>query len=161
MAVSKNHQSNFVSKKEKDLELTSSKLLSNSIRILLWTFFMLNIFSLIYFYPAIPEWTIGNLFKINGFTILIWATVTFFSALISSFSANYLMGFKYKSKFMWLCLGFTLSVILFVMANHVLILIATWLLMGTFMSQLIGIDKDWGEAREALKFTLRYFLYVG
>jgi NAD(P)H-quinone oxidoreductase subunit 5 len=30
--------------------------------------------------------------------------------------------------------------------------------MGILMSQLIGIDKTWGEAREALKFTQRYFL---
>ncbi|GAB3011156.1 NADH dehydrogenase [Cyclobacterium sediminis] len=30
--------------------------------------------------------------------------------------------------------------------------------MGVLMAQLIGIDKDWGEAREAAKFTQKYFL---
>jgi NAD(P)H-quinone oxidoreductase subunit 5 len=34
----------------------------------------------------------------------------------------------------------------------------SWLIMGVFMSQLIGIDKSWGEAREASAFTQKYFL---
>jgi NAD(P)H-quinone oxidoreductase subunit 5 len=59
---------------------------------------------------------------------------------------------------MVLCLGFTLSVMLLVVSNHVALLIFSWLVMGILMSQLIGIDKTWGEAREALKFTQRYFL---
>lgn len=51
-----------------------------------------------------------------------------------------------------------MSVMLFVMANHVILLIFSWLIMGVFMSRLIGIDSSWGEAREASKFTQRYFL---
>jgi NAD(P)H-quinone oxidoreductase subunit 5 len=47
---------------------------------------------------------------------------------------------------------------LLVVSNHVALLIFSWLVMGILMSQLIGIDKTWGEAREALKFTQRYFL---
>ncbi|WP_339903334.1 proton-conducting transporter membrane subunit [uncultured Cyclobacterium sp.] len=44
------------------------------------------------------------------------------------------------------------------MAQHILLLIFSWLIMGVLMAQLIGIDKDWGEAREAAKFTQKYFL---
>jgi NAD(P)H-quinone oxidoreductase subunit 5 len=29
---------------------------------------------------------------------------------------------------------------------------------GCFMSQLIGVDSRWGEAREASKFALKYFV---
>jgi NAD(P)H-quinone oxidoreductase subunit 5 len=158
MAFKSNLETRFVSESEKDPEFNSAQILSRTISSVLWVSFVLNILTLSFFYPNIPEWTLGNLFKINGFTILIWATVTFFSALISSYSTNYLKGFKYQSKFMLLCLGFTLSVMLFVMANHILILILSWSLMGFLMSQLIGVDKNWGEAREASKFTLRYFL---
>jgi NAD(P)H-quinone oxidoreductase subunit 5 len=61
---------------------------------------------------------------------------------------------------MLLCLGFTLSVMLLVMSNHVGLLLFSWLIMGVFMSQLIGIDKNWGEARQASKFTQKYF-FVG
>jgi NAD(P)H-quinone oxidoreductase subunit 5 len=158
MAFKSNLETRFVGESEKDPEFDSAQTLSRTISSLLWVSFVLNILTLSFFYPNIPEWTLGNLFKINGFTILIWATVTFFSALISSYSTNYLKGFKYQFKFMLLCLGFTLSVMLFVMANHILILIISWSLMGFLMSQLIGVDKNWGEAREASKFTLRYFL---
>jgi NAD(P)H-quinone oxidoreductase subunit 5 len=44
------------------------------------------------------------------------------------------------------------------MAQHILLIIFSWLIMGVLMAQLIGIDKDWGEAREAAKFTQKYFL---
>jgi NAD(P)H-quinone oxidoreductase subunit 5 len=70
------------------------------------------------------------------------AKVTFFSALISSYATNYLEGFKYHSKFMWLSMAFTLSVLLLVMSNHMLLLTTSWFSMRFFISQLIGTDKD-------------------
>jgi NAD(P)H-quinone oxidoreductase subunit 5 len=105
-----------------------------------------------------PDWSWKSILRINGFTILIWTTVTFFSAIISSYAGNYLKGFRYHSRFMVLCLGFTLSVMLLVMSNHIVLLLFNWLMMGIFMSQLIGIDKTWGEAREASRFAQKYFL---
>jgi NAD(P)H-quinone oxidoreductase subunit 5 len=59
---------------------------------------------------------------------------------------------------MKLCVAFTISVMVFVMANHISILLISWFLMGFFMSKLIGIDSNWGEAQEASKYTFRYFL---
>jgi NAD(P)H-quinone oxidoreductase subunit 5 len=59
---------------------------------------------------------------------------------------------------MILCLAFTIAVMLLVMSNHIALLLFSWLMMGVLMSQLIGIDSSWGEAREASKFTLKYFL---
>jgi NAD(P)H-quinone oxidoreductase subunit 5 len=156
MAFKSNLQKGFVS--EKETAANAPKILSKTLSAVLWVSFILNICALCYYYPTIPEWNLGYLIKINGFTLLIWATVTFFSALISSFATNYLEGFKYHSKFMWLCIAFTLSVMLLVMSNHILLLTASWFLMGFLMSQLIGADKDWGEAREATKYTQRYFL---
>jgi NAD(P)H-quinone oxidoreductase subunit 5 len=125
---------------------------------LLWLFFIGNLLYLIFNFFNIPEWSWKSILRINGFTILIWTTVTFFSAIISSNAGNYLKGFRYHSRFMLLCLGFTLSVMLLVMSNHIVLLLFNWLIMGIFMSQLIGIDKTWGEAREASKFAQKYFL---
>lgn len=125
---------------------------------LLWLLFTGNLVYLILNFFEMPEFTFGNMLKINGFTILIWTTVTFFSAIVSSYAKTYLTGFKYHSKFMILCLAFTLSVMLLVMSNNILLLLFSWLMMGIFMSKLIGIDKTWGEAREASKFTQKYFL---
>ena len=132
--ILKNHQAQFVIK---------------IINYFLWLFFMGNLAYLIYYFPNVPEIEYENILKINGFTVIIWTLVTFFSALISTYGKNYLNGFKYHFKFLLLCLGFTFSILVFVMANHVALILIMWLLMGVFMSQLIGVDSRWGEAREA------------
>ena len=82
----------------------------------------------------------------------------FFSAIVSTYSYTYLKGFKYHKRFTLFCLGFTLSVIIFVMSNHVIPLLISWLVMGFFMARLIGVNSDWGEAREASKFAQKFFL---
>lgn len=133
-------------------------IVSRLVTLLLWLLFIGNAFYLTLNFFNMPVWSWEPVFRINGFTILIWTTVTFFSATVSSYAGNYLTGFKFHSRFMVLCLGFTLSVMLLVMSNHILLLIFSWLIMGIFMSQLIGIDKTWGEAQEASKFIQKYFL---
>ncbi len=126
--------------------------------VVLWSLFVANVVCLIYFFPNVPEWRYDNILRINGFTLLIWTTVTFFGALVSTYASNYLKGFRFHLKFMLLCLGFTLSVMLFVISDHVIPLLFSWLIMGVFMSRLIGVDTQWGEAREASKFSQKYFL---
>lgn len=125
---------------------------------LLWLLFIGNLVYLLYYYPNLPELAISNLLKVNGFTVLIWTTVTFFAGLIGSFACDYLKGFRYRSKFMARCMGFTLAVMFFVMSEHLIILLLSWLAMGVFMSQLIGIDASRGNAREAALFASRYFV---
>ena len=132
--------------------------INKTINSLLWLLFLGNLTYLIFNFPNIPVWYYGSILKINGFTVLIWTLVSFFSALISSYGKNYLEGFKYHAKFSILSLGFTCSIMVFVMSNHVALLLSTWILMGVFMSQLIGVNSGWGEAREASKFALKYFV---
>ena len=140
--------------------MISNKLTSFSklITYVLWFLFLGSLGYLVFNAPNIPSWEYGNILKINGFTILIWTVVTFFSALIANYGKTYLKGFQYHTKFSLLCFGFTLSIMTFVMANHVALLLITWLLMGVFMSQIIGVDSKWGEARGASKFALKYFV---
>ncbi len=137
--------------------IAKAPVISKGVTLLLWVLFAGNLVYLTLTFFKMPDWSFDNLFIINGFTILIWTTVTFFSAIVSSYANSYLRGFRYHSRFMVLCLGFTLSVMLLVMSNHVLLLLFSWLVMGLFMSQLIGVDKKWGEAKQAAKFTQRYF----
>jgi NAD(P)H-quinone oxidoreductase subunit 5 len=124
----------------------------------LWLLFLGNLFYLLYHFPNIPESYLGTIFRFNGFTLLIWLTVTFFSALVGSYAGNYLKGFRYRTRFMLLCLGFTFSVMTFVVSEHIILFLISWAFMGLFMSRLIGIDSNWGEAREASKFSQHYFL---
>ena len=93
--------------------------------------FLGNLAYLICTYPNVSQWEYGNILRINGFTLLVWTLVTFFSALISNYSKNYLKGFRYHTKFSMLSLGFTLSIMVFVMANHIALL----------FRQIVGIQK--------------------
>jgi NAD(P)H-quinone oxidoreductase subunit 5 len=130
------------------------------INICVWVLFFSNICFLALNYEK-TQWVSSDLIRINRFTILIWTIVSFFAAVIVSYSKKYLSGFKYHVPFVYLTLGFTASVMLFVACNHVLLLLLFWFAMGYFMSKLIGSNKDWGEAREASKFAQKYFLLSG
>lgn len=132
--------------------------LSNITSPILWLVFLSTIGLLTYYQINKPIWNVGEIFRINGFAILIWMIVTFFSAIVSTYSKNYLMGFKYHKKFTIFSLGFMLSVMLFVISNHILALLLSWFMMGFFMARLIGINADWVEAKEASNFAQRFFL---
>ncbi len=128
---------------------------------ILWFLFLCSIAFLIFYQIEKPQLNWSNIFRINGFTTLIWSTVLFFSALLSSYSKNYLSGFKYHQRFTLLSLGFVFSVMLFVVSNHVAPLLLAWFGMSFFMAGLIGVNLDWGEAIEAGKYSLRFFLSGG
>ena len=127
----------------------------------LWSLFILSLVLLGYYLMESPDWNSSNMFRINGFTLLIWSTVLFFSAILSSYSKNYLTGFKYQQRFTWLSLGFASSVMLMVASNHLALLLIGWFGMSIFMSGLIGVDKDWAEAKAAGMYSLRFFISGG
>jgi NAD(P)H-quinone oxidoreductase subunit 5 len=112
---------------------------------------------LIYQQVEKTTWNFNGIFHINRFTLLIWVTVTFFSAIVSSYAKDYLKGFKYHQKFTILSLSFTLSVMIFVMSNHIFPFLISWLLMGVTMARLIGVNSDWIEAKESSKLAQKYF----
>lgn len=127
----------------------------------LWLLFLASIVSIGIYYPNAPQWNWDGIFRINGLTLIIWATVTFFSAIISTFSQKYLIGFKYYNRFLALMIGFTFSVLFLVFADSIFILLLSWFGMGFFMARLIGIDSRWGEAREAGRYCQRQFFIGG
>lgn len=131
---------------------------ASAINIFLWLLFLGSTILLIVNFGKNQTWNWGNIIRINGFTLLIWTTVTFFSAILSTYSIYYLAGFKYQKKFIGLSLGFTFSVMLFIASNHIIALLLSWLAMGVLMANLIGVNSHWGEAQEAKKFAQKYFL---
>jgi len=113
--------------------------------------------ALIYYQIKTPQWDWTDLLRINGFTLLIWVTVTFFSAIVNTYSNNYLKGFKYHKRFTLLSLGFTGSVMVFVMSNHILALLLSWFAMGVFMARLIGVNSDWERQERPKNFLKNFF----
>ncbi|WP_224484909.1 proton-conducting transporter transmembrane domain-containing protein [Robertkochia aurantiaca] len=124
----------------------------------LWTLFALLSATAIWVYPDFPQWEWQQLLRFNGFTLLIWMTVTFFSALVSTYALTYLSGFTYRRRFMVHTLGFTASVMLLLASENLILLIVSWYLMGLMMSRLIGVRLDWKEAQEARLSSQTYFL---
>ncbi len=131
---------------------------ARTITLFLWLLFLANAGLLLYHFWETPSLTWEGIVHINGFTLLMWTTVTLFSALISQYSIKYLNGYRQHNRFMWLCLGFTLSVMLLVASEHLILFLLAWLVMGLFMAGLIGVDAGQAEAREAARFALKYFL---
>ncbi|MBN9351020.1 MAG: hypothetical protein J0H55_10070 [Chitinophagaceae bacterium] len=138
-----------------------SGLLFRTVSGFLWLLFILSIASIAICYPNAPHWNWKGVFRINGLTLIIWAAVTFFSAVVSTFASKYLIGFRYYNRFIWLSLGFTISVLLLVFVDHIALLLLTWFGMGFFMARLIGIDSRWGEAREAARYCQIHFFVGG
>ncbi|PHQ29897.1 proton-conducting transporter transmembrane domain-containing protein [Leeuwenhoekiella nanhaiensis] len=139
-------------------EAGSTNTAARAVSLLLWLLFAANLTGLVALANTRLYLQAGDWITFNHFSLLIWTTVTFFGAVVSTYAANYLKGFRYHSRFMALTFVFTATVMLLVVANHLALLVISWLLMGVLMSRLIGIDKDWAEAREASRFTLSYFL---
>lgn len=126
-----------------------------------WAMFLFCLGTIIFIYPKAPEWSWNGIFRINSLTLIILTAVFFFSAVVCTFASKYLVGFAYYNRFIFLSTGFTGSVSLLVLSDHVFLVILAWLAMGFFMARLIGIDRRWGEAREAGKYCQRYFLLGG
>ena len=124
----------------------------------LWLMFFANIVYLFGFNLNTPNFIFQDYLKMDSFTVLIWAVVTFFSAIVSSYSENYLRGFEHHSRFVFLSFGFTLSVMLLVISNHISLFIFSWMIMGVFMAKLIGVDSKWEDAKQASKYTQKYFM---
>ncbi len=152
LSVSKQHSQSSTQEQSRAFSLFSSVS-----TLLLWVLCLANVSYLAFYFPEIPQVYVGDFLKINGFTVLIWTIVTFFSALIATYENEYLKGFKYHLRFKLVSLGFMIMVMLFVMANHLVVLVFSWFAMGFFMAQLIGIKADWKEAKAASKYAQLHF----
>ncbi|WP_400075389.1 proton-conducting transporter membrane subunit [Winogradskyella sp. R77965] len=138
--------------------LNKNSLLSQILIPLTWIMFLGNLALLVFNFSEFPSWTFGELFQINGFSIVIWTVVAFFSAIVQMYATNYMKGFKRKPQFLLYCLAFSLSVMLFVISNHIALMVLFWLLMGLIMAKLIGIDSEWKEAQNASRFARLNYL---
>lgn len=118
-----------------------------------WFIFLVKSGLIIYYFSNFPTWSLDGWIQINGFSIVIWTVVSFFSGIVQMYSSSYMKGFKRQKQFLLLCLAFSLSVMLFVISNHVVLMVLFWFLMGLIMSKLIGINSEWKEAQHASKYA--------
>ncbi|WP_276252037.1 proton-conducting transporter membrane subunit [Haloarcula rara] len=98
------------------------------------------------------------LVRIDGLTKVMWVAVTFFSGIVQSFSRRYMRANRDEDLFFARIMLFTLVVMALVAADHVVLFLLAWTLMGLLMAELIGHVRAWPQARAAKRLSRRYFL---
>ncbi len=106
-------------------------------------------------------WISTQLFSVDGVTLIIWVAATFFSGIVHSYTRRYLAGEQHQNRFFVFAFGFTLAVIVLVVANHIVLFTLSWVLMGLLMTALIGHNRGWPQAQMAASLARRYFLISG
>jgi NAD(P)H-quinone oxidoreductase subunit 5 len=104
------------------------------------------------------NWMAGDFVRIDGLTLVMWVTVTFFSGIIHSYSLRYMAGSRTIDRFFARVFAFTVVVLALVAANNIVLFVAAWLAMGLVMAGLIGHVEGWPQAQIASKKARRYFL---
>jgi NAD(P)H-quinone oxidoreductase subunit 5 len=103
-------------------------------------------------------WELTGLFAVDGLTVVIWVTVTFFSGIVHSYSRRYMAGNRTMDRFFGRVFAFTLIVMILVAADHIALFGAAWLAMGLVMADLIGHAANWPQAQAAGRLARRYFV---
>jgi NAD(P)H-quinone oxidoreductase subunit 5 len=83
---------------------------------------------------------------------------TFFSGIIQSFSRRYMAGAKRINAFFGRLFGLTLIVILLTAANHLVLFVGAWTVMGWVLADLIGHVRGWPQAQAAARYARWHFL---
>ncbi|MFD1587276.1 proton-conducting transporter membrane subunit [Halorientalis brevis] len=103
-------------------------------------------------------WAVPGLVRIDGLTVVMWVTVTFFSGIVHSYSRRYMAGSRSIDQFFGRVFAFTLVVMALVAADNLLVFGIAWLVMGLVMASLIGHVDGWPQAQAAGSLARRYFL---
>jgi NAD(P)H-quinone oxidoreductase subunit 5 len=103
-------------------------------------------------------WRLGELAVVDGLTVVMWVTATFFSGIVHSYSRRYMAGNRTIDRFFGRIFAFTLVVMVLVAADNFLLFGAAWLTMGLVMADLIGHVRQWPQAQAAAALARRYFL---
>ena len=104
------------------------------------------------------SWGVPGVVVVDGLTAVMWATVTFFSGIVHSYSRRYMAGSRTVDRFFGRVFAFTLTVMILVAADSLLMFWGAWVAMGLVMADLIGHVEGWPQARAAADLARRYFL---
>jgi NAD(P)H-quinone oxidoreductase subunit 5 len=99
-----------------------------------------------------------GLFAVDGLTVVMWVTVTFFSGIVHSYSRRYMAGNRTIDRFFGRVFAFTIVVMVLVAADNIALFAVAWLAMGLVMADLIGHAADWPQAAAAASLARRFFL---
>ena len=102
-------------------------------------------------------WAWAGIVMLDGLTLVMWTTATFFSGIVHSYSCRYMMGDRHIDAFFGRIFVFTVAIMVLVAADHVALFAAAWAAMGWLMAGLIGHVREWEQARRSASMARRYF----
>ena len=123
-----------------------------------WAMWVMSLGVLVTHLWTSETWTLPGVAAVDGLTLVMWTTVTFFSGIVHSYSRRYMAGNRTIDRFFGRVFAFTLVVLVLVAADHVALFGAAWLLMGLLMAGLIGHVQEWSQAQAAAALARRSFL---
>ena len=129
-----------------------------TLTVLAWLLVAASIGALAAFLRAGDGWEIPGLARVDGLTVVLWLSVTFFSGIVHSYSRRYMAGSAHADRFLGRVFAFTLVVLVLVAADHLVLFGVAWLSMGLVMADLIGHVDGWPQAQAAGSLARRYFL---
>jgi NAD(P)H-quinone oxidoreductase subunit 5 len=124
---------------------------------LVWALWVVSLGAAVQFWRT-GGWELDGVVTIDGLTVVLWVTVTFFSGIVHSYSRRYMAGNKTINRFFGFVFTFTLVVMALVALDHIVLFGMAWLAMGLVMAELIGHANDWPQARDAASVARRSFL---
>jgi len=77
---------------------------------------------------------LAGLFAVDGLTVVLWTTVTLFSAIVQRYSRRYMAGSQRIEAFFGRVFAFTLFVLVLAAADHLAVFVGAWLAMGLVIS---------------------------
>lgn len=102
-------------------------------------------------------WQLGPL-RADALGLLLATFVTFVSGIVHSFSRRYMDGDARQQGF-FIRLGLlTLTVLVLLLADNIVLFILAWAMMGLLLARLIGHVRGWQQARHAEGFTVNHML---
>ena len=125
---------------------------------IMWSLFFASAGAAYYYYQHEFRVESNGIFRVDGLTMVMWVAATFFSSIVHSYARRYMAGNHHVNQFFATCFAFTLAVLLVTAADHLALFLGGWLLMGLFMARLIGHNRQWGEARQAGRHAMWFFI---
>ncbi|MFB6075247.1 MAG: proton-conducting transporter membrane subunit [Haloarculaceae archaeon] len=123
-----------------------------------WFLWLASVGALAVHLASGETWALGGIVAVDGFTVVMWVAVTFFSGIVHSYSRRYMAGNRTIDRFFGRVFGFTLAVMVLVAADSLVLFALAWLAMGLLMADLIGHAEGWPQAQAAGAYARRYFL---
>jgi NAD(P)H-quinone oxidoreductase subunit 5 len=125
---------------------------------LVWLLWVASLGVLGLYYWSGGPWELWGMVAVDGLTVVMWLTVTFFSGIVHSYSRRYMAGTRDIDRFFGHTFAFTLVVMVLVAAAHLAVFWVAWLGMGLVMAGLVGHVEGWPQAQAAAGLARRYFL---